>query len=100
VVDTGKKLADVAFEYPGCAGVVFGYLIGKMPKLVHCSVRALSYAAGIGVRYKRTVKVRIQDSIYGMVQKPISNRGFVYIAGFWVGNFEVLVPAVAVSQTY
>jgi len=35
-----------------------------------------------------------------MVQKPISNRGFVYIAGFWVGNFEVLVPAVAVSQTY
>ena len=100
VVYRSKELFDVTFEHPAGAGVVFGDLIGKRTKAVHRPVRALPYAARIRVCNKLLVEIGVQHSIHRMVQKPVTNRGFVDVARLGVSDFEVLVAAVAVSLTY
>ena len=100
MVNTRKELADVAFEHPAGAGVVFGYLIDKVPELVHRFVRTLSHSAGIRIRSECFVEEWVEFAVERMVQKSVSNRGFVDVAGFGVGDFKMLVAAVAVSLTY
>ena len=96
----GKEFADVTLKHPAGAGVVFGYLIDKVPELVHCSVRTLSHSAGIRIRSECFVEEWVEFAVERMVQKSVSNRGFVDVAGFGVGDFKMLVAAVAVSLTY
>ena len=100
MVYRGKELADVAFEYRAGAGVIFGDFGCKSPKAVHCFVCSLPYAARITFIYESAVKVRIEFAVERMVQKSVSDRGFVYVAGLGVGNFEVVVTAMPVSLTH
>jgi len=68
VVYRGKELADVAFEHPAGAGMVFRYTIGKMPELVHRFMRALPYAAGVGVMNKSPVEEWVEFAIERVVK--------------------------------
>ena len=100
MVDIRKELADVAFEHPAGAGVVFGYLIGKGTKLVHRFVRTLPYPAGITFIYESAVEERVKLTVQCMMEQAVAHRGFVYIPWLRVGNLEVMVATVPVSLTY
>lgn len=81
VVDGCEEFADVAFEYPSCAGVVFGYLIGKAPELVHRPVCSLTYPTGIRVGSEYSVEERVELPIYSMVEQAVAHACFVDVAG-------------------
>ena len=100
MVDTGKELADVAFEHPAGAGVVFGDLIGKATELIHCFVRTLPYAARVTFIYESAVEERVKLAVQCMMEQAVAYASFVDVARLGVGDFEMFVAAVSVSLTY
>jgi len=100
VVYRGKELADVALEYPGCAGVIFRYLIRKCTESIRGPVCPLPYAAGAGVRDELFVEMRVEHPVERVVEQSVTHARLVDVAGFGVGNAEVMIAAMAVSLTH
>ena len=100
MVYRGKELTDVAFEDPNGAGVIFRYLVGKGSKSIHRPVCPLPYTARVRVCYELFIEVGVQYPVECMMQQPVTHARLVDVAGFGVRNAEVVVAAMAVSQTY
>jgi hypothetical protein len=59
-------------------------------------VGALTDPAGVGVMDEPAVKIWIQFPVECVVEEPVTHRGFVDVAGFWVADSEMPVTTVLV----
>ena len=59
-------------------------------------MRTLTDSTGTRVENKFPVKIRIQDSVNGVMNKPISHACLVNVARLRIINFESLIAAVPV----
>ncbi len=56
MIDIGKKLPDVALEYPRGFRIVTGNLACELPEPTHCPMCSLVFATGIGIVDKQAVE--------------------------------------------
>ena len=59
-------------------------------------MRTFANPAGIRIKNEFSVKIRIQNPMNGVMDKPVTNAGFVNIPWFWVIYFERLISAVPI----
>lgn len=96
MVNAGEKFPDVTLQNPAGAGIVSAGFIGEFPKTVEGFMRSFAEPAGIRISDERSVKIGIQNPIYGMVYQPVTDAGFMNIARLWVADIEGFIPSVAV----
>lgn len=87
----GKKLFDVAFQKPAGFGVVLAGLITECPETIDGLVGSLTQTTGEGVGDEDSVEEWVEFPVNRMMKKPVSDRGFVDISGFWVIDIESLI---------
>lgn len=97
MVNAREEFADVAFQDETLFGVIFRDFPGKNFKSLDCSVRPLPNAAGVGVVDEFLVEVGIQGFVEEVMEDAVSDRGFVDVTGFRVGDVEGGVTSVGVS---
>lgn len=91
MIDICEKLFDVAFEHPYCPNIVFRNDTDEFSEPAESAVRAFSVLARIRVRYKCFLEKWRQFSMQCVMQKPVPNAGFMNIARFRIGDFEMLI---------
>lgn len=97
MINTGKKLLYVTFENPAGSGVVLTDLKGKLPETVNSLVHAFVITAGERVGDERFVEKWVKNAVNSMVEEAVTNRGFVDMTAFGVGDEEAVVGRVVVS---
>lgn len=96
MINIGKKLLNVALQYPAGLGVVLTRLIAKGTKTIKGFMRAFIFTARKGVGDKSPVKKGIKQPVNRMMNQPVSDAGFVDVSGFRVANVKSVITAVAV----
>jgi hypothetical protein len=96
LVDRGEELADVALQYPGCAGVILGNLVRERAKTVERLMRPPAHPARIRIGDKRSVEEWVQDAMNRMMHEPIAHGCFVNVSGFGVADPEMMVRTVTI----
>lgn len=54
-------------------------------------MRSLIHSTRIRISDERPIKERVKDTVEGMVEEPVSHRGFVDMAGFGVGDTKGVI---------
>jgi len=57
---------------------------------------AFANPAGIGIMNELAVKKRIKLTVNGMMNKPVTDAGFVNITRLWITDVKSIVTAVPV----
>lgn len=98
MVNIGEKLFNVTFKNQAGSGVIFAHDTTEFMEAVYGLMRTLTLTTRIRVGDKRFIKERIQDAVYGMVQQPVLDRGFVDTSWLGVMNGKCLICAVLVGK--
>ena len=59
---------------------------------------SLSFAARVRISNKSPVEEWVECAVNRMMQEPVANGRFMNVARLRIGNFECLIPAVAVDM--
>ncbi len=98
MVNTGKKLPYIAFQYPRRAGMVFTNSIRKGLKPTHRLMNAFFVSARERLASKSLVEKWIKQLIDGVMQDPIPHRRFVYLAGLRVGDGKHMIASMLIRS--
>jgi hypothetical protein len=96
VIDVGEEFSDVAFQNPDRVRVVLRDFESLVAETIYGSVCAFDASTRVRVKNKFWIEVRIQDSVNGVMQKPIPDGRFVNVARFWIIDPERLIGPVTV----
>jgi len=97
MVNAGKKFSDVAFQNPGLSGIIMRNFSRIKSKAVYSQMRALGKPTGAGVVNEFLIKIWIQNSVDGVVDKPVAHAGLMNIARLGVIYLERNIMAVPIS---
>jgi tRNA(Glu) U13 pseudouridine synthase TruD len=98
MVNTGKKLLNIAFQYPAGLGVVLADLISEALEAVHRLMNAFFVSARERLASERLVEKRIEQSINRMVKHSVPYSRLMDLAGLRVRNGKHMIAAVLVSM--
>lgn len=98
MINISKEFFNITFQNPTGFGIILTDNIDIFFEFIDCPVRAFFISARIGICDESFVKKWIENSVDGMVQKPIAHAGFVNISWFLVIDFESLITAVIVGM--
>lgn len=97
MIDRSKELADIALQHPARTRVVPRYLIGKIPKAVHGSVRSLAVSTRIGIGDPCLVEKRVQLSVQSMVDQTVLYCRLVDVSRLGIGDLEGVIPTMLIT---
>ncbi len=100
MVNRGKELFNITFQYPAGACVVVAHFLRKRLETHECLMCTLPHTTGIRVSDERVVEECVEHSMDSVVQKSVAHRGFVDVAGFGVGNIEGVVATMRVCFVF
>lgn len=100
VVDGGEEFLRVAFEYPDGPGIIMGHLPEKFLKSIKRLVNPLSVPTGIRIGDEQSIEERVQDTIHGLVDHPVTNARLVDMSRFRVGDMKGLVAGVVIYSRF
>lgn len=96
MVNAGKKLFNIALEYPAGFGIVLAGFLAKSPKPSNGFMGSFVIAARKRIADKCFIKKLVKQVVNSVMQKPISNFGFVNCSWLWVVYGKSLISAVFV----
>jgi hypothetical protein len=96
VIDVGEEFSDVAFQNPDRVRVVLRDFESLVAETIYGSVCAFDASTRVRVENKFWIEVRIQDSVNGVMQKPIPDGRFVNVARFWIVDPKRLIRPVLI----
>ena len=100
MINTRKKLFDVALEHPCGASMVFTDLIDKLAEAIDGLVCPLPNLTRKRIVDEIGYKERIENPVDRMMQETIAHRGFVNVAEFGIVDFEMLIGTVNVGFSF
>ena len=100
VIYSGEKFSDITFQNPNCAGMIVRNLPRIFAEAIYRPVCAFDAATRIGIEDKLGIKIRIQNSVDGMMQKPIPDGGLVNIPRFGVVDAKRRIGSMTIGFVY
>lgn len=97
MINAGKKFPNITLQYPSRSGMVFANPIRKFLKSVHCLMYSFFVSARKRFAGKSLVEKWIERLVNRVVQDPIPDSCFVYLARLGVGYGKHMIAAMFIS---
>src|SRR3989338_8303558 len=96
MINIGKEFFNIAFQNPNRPSVIERNNQTIVSKPTHGPMGTFMATAGKRVKNEFLIKIRIQNSVNGMVEKTVSDTGFVNFSGLRIIYFEGMIRTMAI----
>src|SRR3989344_2789671 len=92
-----KKLSDITLQNPSGSRVIARDFSAVLPEPIHSAMRALAAPARIRIKNEFPVKIRAQNPVEHVMNKPIPNTRLVNVARLWIVYLKCQIRPVPIG---